>query len=292
MDRPLPQPIPFPAPAAVDAGTTAAKAYLQLLKQCLTYSLWGETVQPFDWSVLDPVHRAQYTLLAKFLARRNLRIDLVIPFDAEKRRVGRDWPILADTMIGHARLDNLQACIEDCLRNRVPGDLIETGIWRGGAAIFMRAVLHAYGDTERCVWAADSFEGCPVPDADKYPADAGDCWHTYDFLAVSRAEVEARFAKYGLLDDRVRFLEGWFKDTLPAAPIERLSVLRLDGDLYESTWDALVHLYPKLQPGGYCIVDDYALDGCKRAIDDYRRQHGIHDAIHQIDWTGVYWQRT
>jgi hypothetical protein len=56
MDRPLPQPIPFPAPTAVDAGTTAAKAYLQLLKQCLTYSLWGETVQPFDWSVLDPVY--------------------------------------------------------------------------------------------------------------------------------------------------------------------------------------------------------------------------------------------
>jgi hypothetical protein len=62
--------------------------------------------------------------------------------------------------------------------------------------------------------------------------------------------------------------------------------------VYESTWDALTHLYPKLSPGGYVIIDDYALDGCRKAVEDFRRTHDIDDPIHAVDWTGVYWQRT
>jgi O-methyltransferase len=227
-----------------------------------------------------------------FLAKRELRLMKVVPYDPEKRRVGRDWPVLADTMIGLARLDNLQHCVEDVLRQRVPGDLIETGVWRGGATIFMRAALKAYGVTDRTVWVADSFEGVPPPNPDKYPADAGDRWHTYEYLAASLESVRSNFARYGLLDDQVCFLKGWFKDTLPAAPIDKLAIMRLDGDLYESTMDALTHLYPKLAIGGYVIIDDYALDGCKRAVQDFRAQHGIEDVLREIDWTGVFWKRS
>jgi hypothetical protein len=79
-------------------------------------------------------------------------------------------------------------------------------------------------------------------------------------LAVSRDEVENNFRKYSLLDDKVVFLQGWFKDTLPNAPIEKLCVLRLDGDMYGSTIEALLNLYPRLSKGGFCIIDDYALD--------------------------------
>ena len=94
-------------------------------------------------------------------------------------------------------------------------------------------------------------------------------------LMVGADQVRANFDRYGLLDDQVRFLEGWFADTLPMAPIEQLAILRLDGDLYESTMDALVPLYEKVSPGGFVIVDDYgAWEPCRKAVDDFRAQHG------------------
>jgi O-methyltransferase len=208
------------------------------------------------------------------------------------RRQGGAWPRMAHTMIGFKRLSNLQFCVEDVIARGVPGDLIETGVWRGGACILMRAILKAHGVVDRQVWVADSFEGLPRPSADKYPADAGVRLHTAKALAVSVEEVKANFKEYGLLDDQVRFLKGWFRDSLPAAPIKRLAVLRLDGDMYESTMDALVNLYPRLAAGGYLIVDDYgAVPSCREAIEDFRREHGITEAIREIDWSGVYWQR-
>jgi O-methyltransferase len=90
----------------------------------------------------------------------------------------------------------------------------------------------------------------------------------------------------------VRFLKGWFRDTLPVAPVRRLAILRLDGDLYESTLDALTHLYPKLQQGGYAVIDDYGdVPACKQAVEDYRARHGIAEEIVPIDWNGVLWRK-
>ncbi len=108
-----------------------------------------------------------------------------LPFDRQRRIDGRDWPSSAETMIGLKRLDNLEKCITAVIRDGVPGDLIETGVWRGGAAIFMRGVLAAYGDPHhRVVWLADSFEGVPKPDPETYPADAGDRLWAEEVLAV------------------------------------------------------------------------------------------------------------
>ncbi|HEX6311454.1 MAG TPA: TylF/MycF/NovP-related O-methyltransferase [Acidimicrobiia bacterium] len=209
-----------------------------------------------------------------------------------EREFGLDWPAHAETMIGLRRLDDVEACVVDVLRRDVPGDLLEAGVWRGGTTIFMRAVLAAYDDDRRRVWVADSFQGLPAPDPDAFPADAGLDYTGHAELSVGVQQVRANFARYGLLDDRVEFLPGWFKDTLPNAPIERLAVLRLDGDLYESTMDALEALYPKLSVGGYCIVDDYgALEACRRAVDDYRAAHGITEEIEPVDWTAVSWRR-
>jgi O-methyltransferase len=96
-----------------------------------------------------------------------------------------------------------------------------------------------------------------------------------------------------LLDEQVRFLEGWFRDTLPAAPIKRLAVLRLDGDLYESTIQALESLYDRLSTGGYVIIDDYGnVAGCRQAVHDFRARRGINEPIRPIDWAGVYWRRS
>jgi O-methyltransferase len=213
--------------------------------------------------------------------------------DDMPRVEGRVWPSTAHTMIGQKRLDNIQRCMEDVLDRDVPGDFIETGVWRGGATILMRAVLKARDVTDRRVWVADSFAGLPRPNRAKYPADAKSDLHKKSQLAIPLEQVQANFRRYGLLDDQVRFLKGFFAETLPHAPIERLAVVRLDGDMYESTMDAISSLYPRLSVGGYLIVDDYGcIPACRQAIHDYRDANGIADEIHPVDWTGVYWCRS
>jgi O-methyltransferase len=194
-------------------------------------------------------------------------------------------------MVGMARLDNLQQAAETVLKENIPGDLIETGVWRGGSCILMKAVLSAYGDSTRRVFVADSFQGLPPPDTSKSPADTGDKHHVHEFLEVSKEQVEENFRKYGLLDGRVVFLKGWFKDTLPKAPFERLALMRLDGDMYESTMDALKSLYDRLSDGGFCIIDDYALVGCRKAVDDFRKDRKIEEPLIKIDYSGCYWRK-
>jgi O-methyltransferase len=207
------------------------------------------------------------------------------------RHLGLDWPSDAETMIGLTRLRNVQRCAEEVLRRGVPGDFMETGVWRGGACIYLRAILAAYADRDRRVWVADSFQGVPRPDPMSYEADRGDTLFTYRQLAVSLDAVKANFFRYGYLDDQVCFLPGWFRDTLPDAPVGPLAVLRLDGDLYESTIVALRSLYSKISPGGYVIVDDYGgIASCRQAVDDFRAELGIREPLQTIDWAGVFWQ--
>lgn len=273
-------------------GASPEELYLDLLAACLTRTLFG-----YGYVPVEPprrlYRRAIYNLLQSRLNARGIEMLKRVSFDQQDRAAGRDWPRDGETMVGLARLRNLRECIADVIRRGVPGDLLEAGVWRGGATIFMRAALKAYGDEQRLVWVADSFQGLPPPNADRYPADAGDQhWMWSEILAVPLDQVEANFRRFGLLDSQVRFLPGWFQDTLASAPIDRLAVLRLDGDMYESTKVALDALYPKLSPGGYLIVDDYQhVPGCKAAVDDYRAGHGIDEPIRDIDWTAVYWQR-
>lgn len=212
-------------------------------------------------------------------------------FDQEVRDLGRDWPGQAQTMIGTTRMRNIRVLAERVLESGVPGDFLEAGVWRGGACIFMRGILAAYDVADRTVWVADSFAGLPKPDPNAYPADAEDLHHTFRDLAVPLEEVRANFEIYALLDEKVRFLKGWFADTLPAAPIGQLALLRLDGDMYASTIQTLEALYAKLAPGGYIIVDDYILPGCRKAVDDFRERENIMDIIEEIDGAGIFWRK-
>jgi O-methyltransferase len=208
------------------------------------------------------------------------------------RHEGGPWPLVGETMIGARRLDHLHACVERVLADGIDGDLIETGVWRGGAAILMRAVLAVHGVSDRTVWIADSFAGVPAPDPDRHPADAGYRLHRFDELAVSLDRVRANFARYGLMDAQVRFVSGRFRDTLPSLRGHTWALIRLDGDLAEATSDSLKNLYPSLSPGGYVIVDDYgALRACRRAVDDFRSRHGVHEPIEAIDASAVAWRR-
>ena len=213
-------------------------------------------------------------------------------YDGSKRADGRDWPSKAHSMVGVKRLENLRLLTEQALADSIPGDFIETGVWRGGACILMRGLLAAHAVVDRTVFVADSFEGLPKADTAAYPADEGDTHNEYAELAISLETVMANFAIYGLLDSQVQFLKGWFKDTLPTLNMHKFALIRLDGDMYESTMDALVNLYSKLSPGGFCIIDDYgAVPACKLAVQDFRTAHGVSAPISQIDWTGVWWRK-
>ena len=190
-------------------------------------------------------------------------------------------------------LENVRELSQRALDLRVPGDFIETGVWRGGCCILMRGVLAANMVHDRKVYVANSFEGLPPPRPDLFPQDEGDTLHTIPELAVSLDQVKANFARYGLLDDQVRFVRGFFSDTLPRLEAGPFALIRLDGDMYESTYVALDSLYPKLSVGGFVIIDDYgAIEQCRKAVTDYRNKFSIDDAMHQADWTAFWWQKT
>jgi len=252
--------------------------YFEFCKRILTDTVSNEAIRNHFFKNPDSLSEAE------------MSIALNDPVDIHCIE-GDFWPERAHTMIGLLRLNNLQICIEDIIKNDIEGDLIETGIWRGGAVIFMRLILKEYGIKNKTVYAADSFKGLPKPDVENYPEDRNDVHHTFDFARVSLDEVKKNFEQYGVLDDQVKFLSGWFEDTLLNPPFQKIAILRLDGDMYGSTWTALENLYDKLSVGGYMIIDDYELSGCRKAVDDFRLSYDIKEPIRQIDWTGIYWKK-
>ncbi len=280
-------------PASNPGVDEVRSLYLELTKRSLTGALTEDSSRILGAAKAASLPKRIGHAVGRLAARFDVEIALKKPYDPKLREVGQDWPSRAESMIGLKRMDNLRECIEQIVRDDVPGDLIETGVWRGGACIFMKANLVAWGDTTRTIWLADSFEGLPKPSADLYPADAGDRLHQEGNLAVGPQQVRHNFERYGLFDDRVKFLVGWFKDTLPTAPIEQLSLMRLDGDMYESTIQAIEALYPKLSPGGFCIIDDFGSHASQagQAIHDYRAAHGIDEEIIEIDPFGAYWRK-
>jgi hypothetical protein len=248
-----------------DRFERASALYLDLIKKVLTRSLF--------------LNDAPGQNLEELAKTRYLRAN------------GLDWPDEAETMVGLARLDNLQHCIQTVLREEIPGDLLEAGVWRGGASIFMTAVLEAFGDKTRNVYVADSFAGLPAPDVEKIPQEKIDL-SIYDELAVGIEQVRANFERYGLLQDRVIFVKGLFKETLHRLPVKTISVLRLDGDYYESTIQSLEALYSRVPKGGFIIVDDYwALEPCRLAVADFRNAQTISEPIIDIDGMGAYWRK-
>jgi O-methyltransferase len=275
--------------------------YLQLLKITLTGSLYEESY----WRYARMPARSEITLkhpgraVRAFIQKgiltfaKEIGIEILRrgPADETAREQGKDWPFVGLTMVGFKRLDNIEECVRRVAETKIPGDFVECGVWKGGSAIFMKAVADRLGLVDRNVWLADSFEGMPKPImAEDLTSPDYDLSAT-DQLRSSPEQVLKSFQHLGLYDERVRILKGWFKDTLPFAPIEQIAILRLDGDLYESTRDALQSLYHKVSPGGFVIVDDYSSWApCQKAVDEFRKGRNIESPIKRIDWTGVYWK--
>ncbi len=241
------------------------KLYLELLRNCLTRTIFPDE---------DYIPALTPTL---------------VPFDPEARRYGRRWPTEALTMVGSERLSSLEQLCLAAIHQNIRGDFVECGVWRGGCSILMRGVLVALEDKVRRVWLFDSFEGLPKP---TLPQDRDDRLWEIDHLRVTLESVQTNFRTFGLLDEHVLFQKGWFKDTLPVAKVDHIAVLRLDGDMYESTIIALNSLYAKVSPGGWVIVDDYgAIEACRQAVNDFRNEHRIDSPIEMVDWTGAHWRK-
>jgi O-methyltransferase len=262
--------------------------HLELLKKFITrydfdnqaYNVKVVERFPGKLSLLKPV---------RFLFPRNWTIArLISPPDLKIRENGQDWPITAESMIGLKRMNQFHEALDTVRNEKIHGDIVETGIWRGGAVIFAASYLNIYELSDRKVFGCDSFEGLPIPD-EKYPVDKDDVHSLIDTLRVSFNEVAHNFAKYNVDMTRVKLVKGWFKDTLPELDCESISILRLDGDMYSSTIEALDALYKKVTSGGYVIIDDYCLEGAKTAIYDYFE--GNQPDIVDIDGTGAYFRK-
>ncbi len=257
--------------AAAERGHPAARSrYLDLMEKSLANAIHGES------EIEMRLARLKQRLRHPYLSRRGAIA----------------WPPRAQSMLSAARLHNVRSLTELTLKETIPGSYIETGVWRGGACILMRAVLAAYDVGDRKVFCADSFEGLPKPNAEKYRADRRDRLFAFEELAVSEEQVRQNFARYDLLDEQVVFLKGWFKDTLPKLGSERFALIRLDGDMYESTMDALTNLYDRLSERGFVIIDDYGgLKNCRQAVHDFLNSRALKPEIKQIDDTGVWWRK-
>tara|TARA_B100001971_G_C18268000_1_gene596010 strand:+ start:9754 stop:10584 length:831 start_codon:yes stop_codon:yes gene_type:complete len=234
-------------------------------------------------------------LKSKFQGKRsgNMLLDAAMSFGSSF--LAKSWNRLSPpalTMCGDESIAQLRDALDTINREDIKGDLIETGVWRGGLPIIMRAYLHDIKDTQRKVYIADSFAGLPQDVADVKDKAANLLLEPLNGLSTSRTLVEEALNYFGLNDEQVVFLEGWFKDTLPTMPKTPLALIRLDGDYYESTMDAISNLYPRLSSGGYCIVDDYNLPlGCKKAINEYREEFEITEPIIKINKQAVYWRK-
>ena len=287
----------MPARPATSSEVTdsAASLYVDLLKKSILEELYSENEVRLLYlrSCLEGKEVFRQDVYLDVRRRWKEVYDEYIKFREFGLAYNRPMQYLgfSHTMLSRARIENIEFCLKRILADNVAGDCIECGVWRGGAVIFMKGYLAAHQVADRIVWVADSFEGLPPP---TLPQDAGLSLSktTHPMLAIDLETVQNLFDRYGLMDDKVRFLKGWFKDTLLAAPIDRLALLRLDGDLYESTMDALNALYHKVVPGGFVIIDDYGcVEACRRAVMDFREQQGITEHLDKVDWTAVYWRR-
>ena len=251
-------------------NTELVRSYLQTLKLSLT----GELLKTDSFA---PGTGAVNQLQKK-------------PFDAHLRRQGLDWPAHGLTMVGRMRLENIERLLLHMIDAQVPGDFVECGVWRGVSSLFARGVLKALIANDRTVHLVDSFNGLPKASQER----DRDVWSEMDFLKVSLEEVQEPFRQLGLLDHGVAFHKGFFQHSLPPlrkqllANAKKIAVLRMDGDMFESTMDILYNLYDLVSVGGCIIIDDFSITEAREAVATFLKHHGLVVEYVTIDETASY----
>jgi hypothetical protein len=247
-------------------------AYQEMLKDFVTGLVYG---------------KEEKSVLAKL---GNLKLN-IFEYEESLREGGLDWTYLGSTMTGIQRINNVQYLISQVVQNNIPGDYLEAGVWRGGSSVFARGVLRSLNQGHRKSYVCDSFQGLPAGDKNLHPDDKN--WDKTPYLSVSDIVVATSFREAALLDENVIFARGFFNHTMKplAKQINSLAILRLDGDMYESTVDVLYHLYDKLSLGGYVIMDDWDNFPSQFACLDFFAAHKFDPDIVRIDKVSVYWQK-
>lgn len=194
------------------------------------------------------------------------------------------------TMISIERAWALAQAVAYVCRSNVAGDIVECGVWKGGACLLASHVLVKEKDNHKKIWLYDTFEGMTSPGEEDCIASSGqplrernpEGWWTADI-----AEVRRNISSAVLGMERFRFVQGRVETTLKKEYPQQLSILRLDTDWYESTLFELEVLYPRLTPGGILIIDDYGhFTGARKAVDDFFEKQGIVPLLHRSDYTG------
>ena len=221
--------------------------------------------------------------------------------------------VLPDTMLSLPRLMNAYDCVRVLEREKIAGGIVECGVWSGGCVGLMALVNRRFGSDDRVFHLFDSFEGLHQPSTDDVDVlasfqaahpevDLDNGGDSNKLVAIgasvgaSREQVEnLLFEKLQIDRTQVVFHCGWFQDTVPLAreSIGPLALLRLDGDLYESTKVCLDHLYDCVVEGGFIIIDDYGtFEGCRRAVSDFLAGRSLEPELTRIDSTGVYFRKS
>jgi O-methyltransferase len=243
----------------------------------------------------DNPHRAAYIDLLKrtitnyaFLGGDSSFEDFhcVTHYDLEQAKWKIDRVAQPLTLLTKGQLDLIEEIVVVLDELKVPGDFLEAGVWRGGAIILMRALLDAYRIDHRRVFAADSFSG--IPQNRHAVNDPVDDWS--DRWAASLEEVRQSVARLGFLDEKIVFVPGYFADSLGSLTNERFALIRLDSDSYDSVRTSLEYLYPLLSTGGFVIIDDWHLPGCRMAVEDFRARHAIGGEI-QVSSGNAFWAK-
>ena len=242
------------------AADVNREAYIDLIKRAITNYLYlgGETPQ-------DAFRCASH-------------------YDLKQGRWEIDPLSRPTTLLTKSQLDLIEKAVGAVEARGVAGHFLEAGVWRGGAIILMSALIKTFNICGRKVFAADSFAG--FPKNTRAINDPVDQWS--DRWVASVEEVKQALGRFGLLDDRIEFVVGFFEDSLKSLEGQQFSIVRLDSDSYDAVETSLEYLYPLLSQGGFLIVDDWHLPGCRMAVTEYRSQLGVKDEIHE--WDGnAYW---
>eukprot|EP01097_Dermamoeba_algensis_P009303 TRINITY_DN6525_c0_g1_i1.p1 TRINITY_DN6525_c0_g1~~TRINITY_DN6525_c0_g1_i1.p1 ORF type:complete len:416 (-),score=108.94 TRINITY_DN6525_c0_g1_i1:94-1341(-) len=214
-------------------------------------------------------------------------------FDQVQRMNGKDWPMIGLTMAGQVRIDSLRSAVEGVIKNNVEGDWVECGVWRGGSSIYAKALFDSLDrvNNDRLVWLVDSFVGLPPPR--KSGMDTLK-WSKLNYLRVPLDEVQENFRAFNLLDDKVKFCQGYFVNSLPKCGCRnrKIAILRMDGDMYESTMDQLFNLYERVVVGGYVLIDDWMLRSTSLALEHFFGYHAVKENIIPLTDGSAYFIKT
>jgi hypothetical protein len=221
-----------------------------------------------------------------------------LPVEATARDIELINSLKPFTMTSSERLWSLINAVRHVVDNRIPGDFVECGVWRGGSVMAMATELSSLGIQERRIWLYDTFSGMTAPTSadieagtgvsaaamleSTVVADGDNVW-----CVAGLEDVTANVCSTGYPKGNFEFVEGDVTQTLHQVYPEKISLLRLDTDWYESTRVELEVLYPRLSVGGVCIFDDYGhWQGARKAVDEYFEKLGHRPYMHPIDYSG------